>query len=238
VWEHEAARLTFSLDPALLADTVPERSPGATGELVWVPWPEQSESLTPSLHPMLLVHTLYEALQAERLTLVPSLPASDPLLHHSARVLQAALTAEDLAGHLYAESLADALATHFLRRYGAARHSLHEVTAGLSAYKLRRTTAYIHEHLAQGLSLEQLAAVGQTSPAHFARLFKHAIGRTPHQYVIACRMEYAKRLLAETNLPLSEIALQVGCADQSHFSALFRTHVALTPKAYRDHTRQ
>ena len=50
-------------------------------------------------------------------------------------------------------------------------------------------------------------------------------------------MEQAKRLLAETDLPLSEIALQVGCTDQSHFSALFRAHVALTPTAYRDQTR-
>jgi AraC family transcriptional regulator len=50
-------------------------------------------------------------------------------------------------------------------------------------------------------------------------------------------MERAQQLLAETDLPLNEIALQVGCADQSHFTALFRTHFALTPKAYRDHAR-
>jgi AraC-like DNA-binding protein len=37
--------------------------------------------------------------------------------------------------------------------------------------------------------------------------------------------------LAETDLPLNEIALQAGCADQSHFTALFRTHFALTPRS-------
>jgi AraC family transcriptional regulator len=52
-----------------------------------------------------------------------------------------------------------------------------------------------------------------------------------------CRMEHAKQLLAETDLPLIEIVLQVGCADQSHFTALLWTHVALTTKAYRDKTR-
>jgi AraC-like DNA-binding protein len=51
-------------------------------------------------------------------------------------------------------------------------------------------------------------------------------------------MEQAKRLLAETDMPLSEIALQIGCADQSHFTALFRKHVALTPKTYRDTTKR
>ena len=76
------------------------------------------------------------------------------------------------------------------------------------------------------------------SPPHFARLFKHATGLTPHQYVIRCRIAHAQRLVAETDLPLSEISLQVGCADQSHFTALFRTHVALTPQAYRNHIRR
>jgi RNA polymerase sigma-32 factor len=124
-----------------------------------------------------------------------------------------------------------------IRRSCAARPPLPERSGGLLPYKLRRTTAYIQAHLAQELSLAQLASVAQTNPAHFARLFKHATGLAPHQYVIACRMEQAKRLLAETDLPLSEIALQVGCTDQSHFSALFRVHVALTPTAYRDKTR-
>jgi AraC family transcriptional regulator len=110
------------------------------------------------------------------------------------------------------------------------------VTGGLSLYKLRRTIAYIKDHLEQDLSLVTLAAVGETSPAHFSRLFRRATGLPPHQYVIRCRMKRAKQLLAETDLPLSEIALQVGCADQSHFTALFRVHIALTPKAYRDHT--
>ena len=183
------------------------------------------------------MHASDGSLQADRVTIVPYLNAHDPLLQHLALVLQAAVEGEGLAGQLYAESLADALVVHFLRRYAAARQSLGELPGGLSPYKLHRTTAYIQAHLAQELSLATLAAVAQTSAAHFARLFKHATGLTPHQYVITCRMEYAKRLLAETEVPLIDIGLQVGCADQSHFTALFRTHASLTPKAYRDNTK-
>ena len=87
------------------------------------------------------------------------------------------------------------------------------------------------------LSLAELAAVAQTSPTHFARLFKHATGLAPHRYVTTCRMEQAKQLLAETDVSLSEIGLQVGCADQSHFTALFRKYVSTTPLAYRNTTR-
>jgi AraC-like DNA-binding protein len=237
-WEQEAALVTFDLDRVLLAGTAPTVSPGATGQLVWVHWPEKIASPTPAVHPVLLIHAPDELLQADRLAMVPSLPAHDPLLQHIALVLQAAIEGEAMAGQLYAASLADALAVHFLRRYAAARPSLQEVTGGLPPYKLRRTTAYIQAHLAEELPLATLAAVVQTSPAHFARVFKHATGLAPHQYVIRCRMAHAKQLLAETDLPLCEIALQVGCADQSHFTALFRTHVSLTPKAYRDHARR
>lgn len=232
--EQEAARLSFSFDSVLFANTAHERISRARGELVWVPWPEQPESFPLSVHPALLGHAAYESPQADRVMIVPSLQAHDPLLRHGALVLQAALEGKGVAGQLYTESLADGLIVHFLRRYAAARPSLGVVSGGLAPYKLGRTTVYIKDHLEQALSLATLAAVAQTSPAHFARLFKHATGLAPHQYVLMCRMEQAKRLLAETDLPLGEIALQIGCADQSHFTALFRKYVTLTPKTYRD----
>jgi AraC-like DNA-binding protein len=237
-WEQEAALMTFSLAAVLLAATAHTVLPGATGELVWLPWPEQAVSPTPAVQPVLLVHAPDVSLQAERVTIVPSLHAHDPLLHHIALVLQVAVAAEDMAGHLYAAALADALVAHFLRRYTASRPPVRQVTGGLAPSKLRRTTAYIQDHLEQELSLTTLAAIPQTSPAHFARQFKRATGRTPYQYVITCRMESAKRLLAETDVPLIEIGPQMGFADQSHFTALFRKHVSLTPQVYRHTTRR
>jgi AraC family transcriptional regulator len=186
----------------------------------------------------LIIRSPDESRDVDRVTMVPSLPAHDPLLQHIALVLQVAIAGQGVEGQLYAASLADALVVHFLKRYVAVRPDLQEVTGGLSPYKLRLTTAYIQAHLAQELSLATLAAVAQTSPAHFARLFKHATGLAPHQYVIRYRMAHAKRLLAETDVSLIDIGLQVGCADQSHFTALFRTHVAQTPKAFREHARR
>lgn len=237
-WEQEAALVTFDLATVLLADNAQKRTPRASGELVWVRWQGKTESPTTAVHPTLMMHATYKSLQAERITIVPCLKAEDPLLQHMALVLQAAVEGEGVAGYLYAESLADALVVHFLRRYVAARQSVKELTGGLSPYKLHCTTTYIKAHLDQELSLTTLATLSQTSPSHFARLFKHATGISPHQYVITCRMEHAKQLLAETDMPLSELGLQVGCADQSHFTALFRTHAFLTPKAYRESTRR
>jgi AraC family transcriptional regulator len=161
------------------------------------------------------------------------LPPDDPLHHHVISLLQAAVAPEGLAGRLYAEALAKALADHLLQRYAACRQCEQAFSGGLTPSTLQRTVAYVQAHLEHKLPLAELAAVAQMSPAHFARLFKCATGQTPHQYVITCRMERAKQLLTETTLPLHEISARVGCADQSPFTALFRQHVATTPKSYR-----
>jgi AraC-like DNA-binding protein len=237
-WDKVAARVIFAIAPVLLADTAHGVIPRATGELVWVPLQEKTESSTPYVYPVLFGRAPCEMIQAERVTIVPSLPIRDPLLHHIALVLQAAVDAEDEAEQLYAETLADALVVHFLRRYAAARPAQREVSGGLAPYKLQRTLAYIQAHLEQKICLATLATVAQMSPTHFAHLFKHTTGLAPHQYVSLCRIEHAKQLLAETDLPLIEVGYRVGCTDSSHFSALFRRHVAMPPNAYRHSTRR
>jgi AraC family transcriptional regulator len=182
------------------------------------------------------VHAASTSLHGPYTELVPHLSRHDPLLHHMALLLQAAVEAADVAGGLYTEALATALAVHLLRRYAIGRHLDPPCHGGLTPFTLQRTTAYIRAHLEHPLLLVELAAVAQMSPAYFARLFKGATGQTPHQYVLRCRLERAQHLLTETTLPLHEIGARVGYADQSHFTALFRQSVAITPKAYRDAT--
>jgi AraC-like DNA-binding protein len=139
--------------------------------------------------------------------MVPHLHPGDPLLHHMTLVLQAAIDAEEVPGRLYAESLTNALAVHLLRRYGTCGPPVRACPASLSTPKLRRTTAYIEAHLAQELPVTELAAVAQTSPAYFARLFRQATGQTPHQYVVMCRIEHAKSLAGLTDEQLRALLL-------------------------------
>jgi AraC family transcriptional regulator len=149
--------------------------------------------------------------------------------------LQAKRAAESAAQRCYAEALTNALAVHFLKRYAAAHQTEGAVPSGLSPHKLRRATAYIDEHLEHELSLTKIAAVAHMSLAHFARLFRQDTGMTPHQFVLCRRIDRARQLLANTELPLCEISHRVGFADQSHFIAVFRKHVGLTPRLYRHH---
>jgi AraC family transcriptional regulator len=189
-----------------------------------------------AIRPVLLIQATAASPQETQAVLVLHLHVRDTLLHHIALVLRVTSTADSHAGRLYAAVLTEALATHLLRRYAACQPTQQECPRELAPAKLRRTVAYIHAHLEEPLPLTAIAAVAQLNPAYFARLFKQATGLTPHQYVLVCRMERAKQLLTETALPLSEIGLQVGCTDQSYFTAVFRCHVGTTPKAYRDAT--
>src|SRR5262249_3924726 len=148
-------------------------------------------------------------------------------------VLQVASTAGGVAERLYAEVLTHALAMHFLHRYALAMPSEPATTGGLAPHKLRHLTTYIQEHLDQPLTLAELAAAVQLSLAHFARQFKQTMGLAPHQYVIRCRLERARELLVSTALPLMAVGQHVGFQDQSHFIAVFRRHVGVTPQAYR-----
>jgi AraC family transcriptional regulator len=235
-WGIRAASVIFYLAPVLLRSAIHGTLPGVAGVLIWIRQEEHDASLPPTVSPALLVQAVSTDLPTQYVELVPHFHAHDPLLHHIELVLQATSNADSTAEGLYAEVLTNALAVHLLRRYAACRHTTPEMTGGLSPAKLRRTIVYIQAHLEQELSLTTLAAMVRLSPDHFARLFKQATGQTPHQYVLACRMARAKQLLAETDMPLSAIGLQVGCTDQSYFTALFRKHVTMTPKAYRDIT--
>jgi AraC family transcriptional regulator len=120
-----------------------------------------------------------------------------------------------------------------LRHYSAGKHAIKDYTGGLAKSKLKQTIEYIHDNLTEGFSLQAIANYIGMSQYHFARMFKQSTGMTPHQYLIESRLEEAKKLLANTDLTISEIAYRTGFASQSHLTSQFRKHLSTTPKAYR-----
>jgi AraC-like DNA-binding protein len=106
------------------------------------------------------------------------------------------------------------------------------IRGGLSPKTLRRVRDHIVANLGQKITNEALARVANLSPSHFARAFKDTQGVAPHRYILECRVNRTQELLA-TELSLSEIAVEVGFADQSHFTRWFREFVGMTPGTYR-----
>ncbi|AFY35803.1 response regulator transcription factor [Calothrix sp. PCC 7507] len=104
---------------------------------------------------------------------------------------------------------------------------------GLPPSKLRIILCYIQDNLNQELSLEKLAnEVGMTTD-YFARLFKLSMRKSVHQYLIQQRVERAKHLLRQSDLTITEIAIECGFANPSHLALHFKRIVGVVPKQFR-----
>ena len=84
--------------------------------------------------------------------------------------------------------------------------------------------------------VERLASVSGVSEAHFARSFKEAFGVPPHRYLLTRRIERAKALLRDTDIPITDIAFDTGWNSLGTFGRVFRDVTGESPGAFR--TRQ
>ncbi len=107
------------------------------------------------------------------------------------------------------------------------------IRGGLAPWQMRRIADAIESQPDRAPSLSDLGALCGISPRHLMRAFKHGTGQTITEYVEAARLRLAVRLLADTGLPLGEIARQVGFAAPSAFSHAFRRAMGEPPSAFR-----
>jgi AraC-like DNA-binding protein len=99
--------------------------------------------------------------------------------------------------------------------------------------RLRRARAFIDHGYDGPLDLESIAAAAALSRFHLLRRFKDTYGETPHAYLTRRRIERAKELLAGTDLPVTQVCLEVGFASLGSFSTLFSRHVGHSPDRFR-----
>ncbi len=97
---------------------------------------------------------------------------------------------------------------------------------------LLRAKEYIHAHLLDDTSLDQISQHANLSKYHFLRLFREQFGMTPHQYIINCRVNRAREAL-EQGAALDDVVFDYGFADLSHFNRRFKPIFGTTPKRYQ-----
>jgi AraC family transcriptional regulator len=102
---------------------------------------------------------------------------------------------------------------------------------------LLRAQELLHARFHENLSLDEIASEAGVHPVHLARVFRRHFGCTPGDYLRKLRVESACRHLATSDLPLIEIALSAGFADQSHFTKTFRRLMRMTPGEFRRNFR-
>ncbi len=201
-----------------------------------VSWDQENSFILLFLEPTNLAHIAYEAVNVDRVDILPQFAMRDPLIYQIGRSLQAELqsNANGWGTRLYAEAAATMLAVHLLKQYSAFPTQIPDYAQGLSSQRRQLVLEYIHEHLSEDLSLAAIASSVGMSPYYFARLFKQSMGIAPYQYVLQQRVERAKQLLKTSRLSIAAIAHRVGFSDQSQLTVQFRKFTSTTPKAYRD----
>ena len=162
----------------------------------------------------------------------------DPLMK-IARAIAVEIRDEKVGRGAMLDVLVRQLVIHLLRSHMTVRKTAHiELSrVGPVDRRLRRAIEFMHDNYSRDLILEEIASAAYLSEYHFARLFKQTIGSTPHVYLANLRLERARKLLAETTLPISQIASQVGYQSQSHFTKMFKAVAGVTPRVYRESSR-
>ncbi|MBM7569013.1 helix-turn-helix transcriptional regulator [Paenibacillus sacheonensis] len=135
----------------------------------------------------------------------------------------------ELTSMLRAKLLLQELLCQFIERGGQTK--LRQPVGG-HVDKVSRVLAYIDHHLADGVTLEQLAELAHFHPNYFIRFFKSATGRSPVQYMNQRRMEKAKSWMAATDISVSEAAERVG-SSLYQFSKMFKQYTGASPSEYR-----
>jgi AraC-like DNA-binding protein len=103
------------------------------------------------------------------------------------------------------------------------------MSAGVSS-----AVAYLHHHFTDhGVTLDRAAAVAHLSRYHFSRTFREQTGHRFIDYLTALRMAEAQALLADTDLPVTEVCRRVGYLESSHFTRTFRALHGVSPAGYR-----
>ncbi|MEM9815337.1 MAG: AraC family transcriptional regulator [Cyanobacteria bacterium P01_D01_bin.6] len=185
-----------------------------------------------TLEPAKLTELLSEQPWVERQVFRRQHQAKD---RHLQALMQALLIEAEMGGpngRLYADTLTTAIATHFVNHYSLEPVNDLAQLQPLERQRLGAVIDYIEAHLTADLSLSEVALAAGLSKFHFTRLFKAAIGLTPHQYVLKRRIERAATILRKEDVAIAQVAQQFGFADQSHFTRVFKQVKGMTPKLF------
>lgn len=106
----------------------------------------------------------------------------------------------------------------------------------LKVVNLRRFNTilkYIGDNFAGKISIDELAAMANVSKYHFCRLFKQITGKSAVDYINKLKIDKAIKLLCESNLNITEIALSCGFNDSNYFSRIFKKYKGISPVQFR-----
>ena len=125
---------------------------------------------------------------------------------------------------------------HFIEPLGIATRQSTDVLA-IEDANVARAVRFIRERACDGISVKDVLRAAPQSRRVLETRFQKLIGRTPHEEIIRVRLDRARTLLAETDLPLAVIAQRAGFAHVEYLSVVFKKHVGMPPSKFRAFNR-
>jgi len=162
----------------------------------------------------------------------PLLVERDVVIQHLAQAVEQAVCEKVSNSDRFIDPIARALADR-VSAISRSSEPWQVQTAGLPDYELRRLNDFIEANLEGEITLAAMASACGIGTKSFVRAFAAATGKSPYQYVIAARVERAKRLIEQDQEGLAEIALRCGFSHQEHLTRAFRRLTGQTPGRYR-----
>jgi AraC-like DNA-binding protein len=151
----------------------------------------------------------------------------DPSLFSHLKSLVASMGAQ--SGHLERQTLLTESFCRLLFRHCGVKSA--ETAGNNDSWVVRQAKELLSADMESAISLDEAAETAGLSRYHFLRIFKKATGIPPHAYRTVKRIEVAKSLIKQ-GIPISQVALETGFADQSHFTNTFRNYIGSTPGQY------
>ncbi|HEY3951039.1 AraC family transcriptional regulator [Phenylobacterium sp.] len=197
--------------------------------------------------------TLESAEPVETLAVAFNCPAAAGLPHQErgqktidagvralAHEIRRVLLNEGEAAMAYLEQLADSLIVRALMVRGAAQPALPTASQprpSLTAFNLRRVREHIDSRLAERITVNELAAVAGLSRGYFTRAFHAETGESPHNFILARRLDAVRLRLDAGADDLALVAAQTGFSSHGHMTTAFGQAFGVSPRAYREGRR-
>lgn len=102
-----------------------------------------------------------------------------------------------------------------------------------SVSDIDKAIEYIHNNIAQNISVKEVASYVHLNSEYFSKLFKKETGENVKNYILKAKVDAAKSMLADPNIPIGVVALELGYSNFSHFTQVFKKHENITPTEYR-----
>lgn len=174
-----------------------------------------------------------EELLGKSASLISGINIHDPWIYQIGLQLLANVQSPSSTTRLFGDLMAQSLSLQLLRNHSAEKKRDDLGRVKISRPRLQRALDFIEANLAADITIDDIANAAAMSPFHFAHCFRQSTGTSPHQYLIKRRIERAAEMLRHTTEPISQIALNVGFPNQSHFTTVFKRLIGATPFSYR-----